>query len=94
MHQSETIWEQALEFNPERFIGKKYTPFEFMPFGGGVRRCIGAAFALYEMKVILGTLMSRGKFGHLAQKPAPPKMRSITDGFREVVKVKYVGNNV
>jgi len=91
LHHSEDLWDQPLEFNPSRFIGRKYSPFEFAPFGGGARRCIGAAFANYEMKVVLGTLMSRGVFGELEREPDPPKMRSITDGFRRPVFLEYQG---
>jgi cytochrome P450 len=46
-------------FLPERFIERSYSPFEYMPFGGGHRRCIGAAFASYEMAIVLGTLLKR-----------------------------------
>jgi hypothetical protein len=49
-----------------RFIGRRPTPYEFFPFGGGVRRCLGMAFALYEMKVVLATVLS-----HLELHSAP-----------------------
>jgi cytochrome P450 len=45
-------------FEPERFLDKKADPYGWLPFGGGIRRCIGMAFALYEMKVILATVLS------------------------------------
>ena len=44
-------------FLPDRFLGRTYTPFEYLPFGGGTRRCIGAAFATYELKIALATIM-------------------------------------
>lgn len=44
-------------FRPERFLGKRPDPYELIPFGGGVRRCIGAAFAHMELQVVLGTLL-------------------------------------
>jgi cytochrome P450 len=56
-------------FRPERFLERTYSPFEFLPFGGGNRRCIGAAFALYEMKLILGTLLRRYSFELVSKKP-------------------------
>jgi cytochrome P450 len=47
-------------FDPERWLGdKKPDPYAYFPFGGGIRRCIGMAFALYEMKIILATVLSR-----------------------------------
>lgn len=59
LHQRQEIYPEPEAFKPERFVGRTYSPFEFMPFGGGFRRCIGAAFALYEMKLILATLLPR-----------------------------------
>jgi cytochrome P450 len=44
-------------FRPQRFLERTYSPFEFMPFGGGPRRCLGAAFALFEMKLVLATIL-------------------------------------
>src|SRR5262249_17867519 len=46
-------------FRPERFLESKPTPYEFLPFGGGVRRCLGMAFALVEMKIVLGEVLTR-----------------------------------
>ena len=58
-HQREDLYPNPQEFRPERFIERKYTPYEFLPFGGGVRKCIGAAFATYEMKLVLATILKR-----------------------------------
>src|SRR5262249_15564314 len=44
---------------PRRFAGAKARPAEFFPFGGGVRRCIGMAFALFEMRIVLRELVTR-----------------------------------
>jgi cytochrome P450 len=49
----------ALEFRPERFLDGSPPPYTWIPFGGGVRRCIGAAFATLEMKVVLREVLSR-----------------------------------
>jgi len=45
-------------FRPERFLERVPSPFEFFPFGGGVRRCIGLAFSLHQMRIVLGTILS------------------------------------
>ena len=45
------------QFLPERFLGRDHDPFEYLPFGGGSRRCLGAAFAVYEMKLVLATVL-------------------------------------
>jgi cytochrome P450 len=47
------------QFRPERFLEAKADPYAWLPFGGGMRRCIGMAFALYEIKIVLATLLGR-----------------------------------
>lgn len=62
LHAREDIYPEAGRFRPERFLERKVTPFELIPFGGGARRCIGAALAMYEMKLVLATLLRRYRF--------------------------------
>jgi len=52
------LFDQPLRFYPERFLGKRPDPYELIPFGGGVRRCIGAAFAHMELQIVLRTLLA------------------------------------
>lgn len=58
-HRLESIYPEPDEFRPERFLARTYSPFEFMPWGGGNRRCLGAAFAMYEMKLVLAAILPR-----------------------------------
>ncbi len=51
------LFEMPHAFRPERFLGERPDPYELIPFGGGVRRCIGAAFAHMELQVVLRTLL-------------------------------------
>jgi cytochrome P450 len=51
--------EDALAFRPERWLDGSAPPYTWIPFGGGVRRCIGAAFATLEMKVVLREVLQR-----------------------------------
>jgi cytochrome P450 len=53
------LYPDPKRFDPDRFLRHKYGPSEWLPFGGGIRRCLGMAFALYEMKMVLGTVLSR-----------------------------------
>jgi cytochrome P450 len=53
------IYPNPTRFDPGRFLTKKFSPSELFPFGGGIRRCIGAAFAMYEMKIVLARLFQR-----------------------------------
>jgi cytochrome P450 len=58
-HRRLELWPDPERFDPDRFVGARPNPYGFFPFGGGTRRCIGAAFATYEMKVILAVVFSR-----------------------------------
>jgi cytochrome P450 len=51
-------WRSPRRFLPERFLGARVDPYAWLPFGGGVRRCIGQWFALFEMKVVIATVLS------------------------------------
>jgi cytochrome P450 len=58
-HRRADLWPEPEAFRPERFLGVRPSPHQFFPFGGGVRRCIGAAFATVEMKVVLAEVLRR-----------------------------------
>src|SRR6185436_10905660 len=58
-HRRPDLWDEPERFNPERFLGKRPTPYEFFPFGGGTRACLGAAFASFEMKIVLARMLAR-----------------------------------
>jgi cytochrome P450 len=59
VHRRADLWPEPLRFDPSRFVGKKTDPATYFPFGGGIRRCLGMAFATYEMKIVLSTILSR-----------------------------------
>jgi cytochrome P450 len=58
-HHNPDVWPAPYRFDPDRFFGKRVSPYDFFPFGGGIRHCIGAAFAMYEMKTVLAEVLSR-----------------------------------
>ena len=62
VHRDPSIYPDPLRFDPERFLGKKPRPHEYLPFGGGNRRCIGAAFSLYESRIAVATLLREFEF--------------------------------
>jgi cytochrome P450 family 135 len=78
MHYREDLFPEPFEFRPERFIDGKADTYAWIPFGGGVRRCVGAAFAQYEMRVVMKTILERTELR--APDPAPErvKLRNIT----------------
>jgi cytochrome P450 len=77
-HRRPEAYPDPTRFEPERFLRRKMTPNEFFPFGGGIRRCIGMAFALYEMKMVLAAVLSRGRLRIARGERVRPIRRSIT----------------
>lgn len=59
VHHHPDLYPEPEAFRPQRFLDRRYRPWEYLPFGGGTRRCIGAALATYEMKLVLGTVLRR-----------------------------------
>jgi hypothetical protein len=77
-HRRPELYPEPERFIGDRFIGKKIDPYAWAPFGGGIRRCLGMAFALHEMKVILATMFGMGLRLELEkQGPYETTMRSI-----------------
>ncbi len=77
-HHREDIYPEPKKFQPERFLEKQFSPYEYLPFGGGNRRCLGYAFALFEMKLVLATVLSQVELELLEQHPLKPVRRGIT----------------
>jgi unspecific monooxygenase len=71
-HQREDLYPEPKQFKPERFLERQFAPYEYVPFGGGNRRCIGMAFALFEMKLVLATVLSRWQLELTDSKPVQP----------------------
>jgi cytochrome P450 len=66
-------------FRPERFLnGATGDPYTWVPFGGGVRRCIGAAFAQLEMKVVIEAILSRARLEVSNPDSEKPRFRGVT----------------
>jgi cytochrome P450 len=63
MHHDDRFHAPARRFEPDRYVGKKPDTYAWIPFGGGVRRCIGAAFAQFEIDVVLRTLLRNFELG-------------------------------
>jgi len=78
LHYREDLFPQPDEFRPERFLEGKADNYAWIPFGGGVRRCIGAAFAEYEMRIVLREFVERAALSAPDPKPEKVKVRNIT----------------
>lgn len=77
VHYREDLYPQAQEFQPERFLERQYAPHEYLPFGGGSRRCLGYALAQLEMKLILATILSQYELALVNQQPIPSRRRGF-----------------
>ena len=60
LHSRPDLFPDPYAFRPERFVGAKPETYSWIPFGGGVRRCLGASFAQFEMRQVLDARCSRG----------------------------------
>ncbi|YAF94011.1 MAG: cytochrome P450 [Nodularia sp. CChRGM 3473] len=77
-HQREDIYPEPGKFKPERFFEQQFSSYEFLPFGGGVRRCIAEALAQFEMKLVLATILSRYQLTLVDPKPEKLQCRGAT----------------
>jgi cytochrome P450 len=72
-------WEDPDAFRPERFLdGAQPDPYTWIPFGGGVRRCLGASFATFEMKVVLETILPAADLLPSIPEPEAARLRHVT----------------
>ncbi len=96
-HHREEVYPQSKQFKPERFLERQYSPYEYLPFGGGNRRCIGMAFAQYEMKIVLATVLSELQVSLVNKRAVRPVRRGLTlaapAGMRMVATPQVKGAN-
>jgi cytochrome P450 len=78
VHQRPDLYPSPLEFRPERFVENAAESYAWIPFGGGVRRCIGASFAQVEMRVVLREVLRRVRLRAPSQRPERAQVRHVT----------------
>lgn len=78
VHHDPEIYEQPYAFIPERFLGESPGTYTWLPFGGGRRRCVGAAFAQQEMKIVLAAVLRRFTLAPDRPEFEKTRRRSIT----------------
>ena len=78
IHYREDLFPEPSEFRPERFLDGRPDTYAWIPFGGGVRRCIGASFAELEMRVVLREFIARADLRAASPEPEPIRVRNIT----------------
>ncbi len=82
LHSRPELYPEPWRFRPERFLERRYSPFEYIPFGGGARRCLGAAFAMYELKVVVATILRSHRLRLLGSQTVAHARRALSLGPR------------
>ncbi|OCQ89068.1 cytochrome P450 [Nostoc sp. MBR 210] len=77
-HRRSDLYAEPQQFKPERFLERQYSLYEYLPFGGSNRRCLGMAFALFEMKLVLATVLSHVDLALVNNSSVKPIRRGIT----------------
>lgn len=90
LHTDPGLYPDPLTFRPERFLARRYAPHEFVAFGGGVRRCIGAAFSDFEAKIMLATLLRAKRWTLSRGKPDRRVRRNVTMGPQHGVPIRIL----
>lgn len=93
-HTNPRVYPDPLEFRPERFLDGAPETYAWIPFGGGVRRCLGAAFAEFEMRIVLREVLSRCHIEAASRRPEGIARRNITFSPRRGTRVKVTARRV
>jgi cytochrome P450 len=79
MHRRAELFPRPGEFRPERFLGEDAPDtYTWIPFGGGTRRCLGASFALLEMRVVLARVLERAELRPVGRRQEKVRRRGVT----------------
>ncbi len=78
VHRRLGVYDNPARFRPGRFLDHKFTPQEWFPFGGGVRRCIGMGFALFEMKMVVAAILARRSLELVDHSTPKIRRRAVT----------------
>jgi cytochrome P450 len=87
-HTRPDLYPQPYAFRPERFLEDAPATYGWIPFGGGVRRCLGAAFAELEMRVVLSAVLARLDLAAVSARPERVQRRNITFSPRHGTRVR------
>jgi cytochrome P450 len=91
LHRNEALWEDPAEYRPERFIESTFPRGQYIPFGDGPRICIGAQYALTEIKILMASVLRRVRISEAGQEiPRPVLTFTMRPGGPLVLKVAPV----
>jgi cytochrome P450 len=93
LHQDPVLYPEPDRFRPERFRERRFALHEFVPFGGGHRRCLGAAFGTLEMKLVLTAFVGGYEFALANPGPVRAVRRNLTRtlGPEDGVRLRVLG---
>jgi cytochrome P450 len=95
LHHRADVYPDPHEFRPERFVGVKPGTYTWIPFGGGIRRCLGASLAMAEQRVVIETIARRTDLVPSRRSREHARQRNVTmipsRGGRVIVECKYAG---
>jgi cytochrome P450 len=77
-HHAPELWPEPTAFRPERHLGGKPVPYALTPFGGGVRRCLGASLAQLELETVLAEVLARGVPEPAGDGPETPRLSGVS----------------
>jgi len=87
-HTRPDLYPEPFAFRPERFLESSPSTYGWIPFGGGTRRCLGAAFAELEMRVVLTTVLNRCTLEAVSARPERVERRNVTLAPRNGTRVR------
>ena len=87
-HMRADVYPEPKAFRPERFLSEPPSTYAWIPFGGGVRRCLGATFAEFEMRVVLATVLRSRPLEPVGAAPERIARRNITFSPRTGTRVR------
>lgn len=90
-HRDPEIYEAPDQFRPDRFVGRTFSPFEYYPFGGGQRRCLGSTWAFQTMAAVLTTLFEEYRVEVVAGGAASRRNVTVTPAKGPSVRLHPVG---
>src|SRR5262249_79722 len=89
INRNPATYERPNEFRPERFLGTRPQTYAWVPFGGGVKRCLGASFSMRELITVLQVLLREGEFSAVEERPEKIVRRSIMLAPRYGTRVRF-----
>ena len=89
INRNPAVYDNPRQFSPERFLGVRPQTYAWLPFGGGVKRCLGAAFSMRELITVLHVLLREGEFSAVDSRPEKVVRRSIMLAPRRGTRVRF-----